>query len=75
VSLSLTSVDDPVALAKIIIKLYSSNQMYGNRIKQTNGETCNILLTISEAKIMVEHGRWTEALDVGLLSQICQIKA
>lgn len=75
VSLSLTSVDDPVTLAKIIIKLYSSNQMYGNRIKQTNGETCNILLTISEAKILVEHGRWTEALDVSLLSQICQIKA
>jgi len=64
-SLSLTSVDDPVSLAENMTTLYGRNRMYMDRIKDTNKETCQALLTMSRVKTKVEQGKWTAALDVG----------
>ncbi|KAJ5806962.1 hypothetical protein N7474_010554 [Penicillium riverlandense] len=63
-SLSLTAVDDPVVLAKNMISLYNSNTLYWQQIRQMNRDACGLLLRLMEAKILVEAGRWTVALDV-----------
>lgn len=67
-SLSLTAVEDPVVLAKNMIGLYNTNAMYYQRIRQVNRDTCGLLLRMMEAKIEVETGKWTPALDVSSLS-------
>jgi nuclear pore complex protein Nup93 len=63
-SLSLTSVDDPGVLAKNMISLYDSNEMYYGKVRPINREACGLLLRIMEAKTQVEAGRWAPALDV-----------
>jgi hypothetical protein len=63
-SLSLTSVDDPGVLAKNMISLYDSNEMYYGKVRTTNREACGLLLRMMEAKTQVEAGRWAPALDV-----------
>ena len=63
-SLSLTSVDDPVVLAKNIIQLYNENAMYSQKIRPVNRDVCGILLRMNEAKSRVATGQWSEALDV-----------
>lgn len=63
-SLSLTSVDDPVVLAKNMTDLYKTNMMFLDKIKPENKDACGALLSMSAAKSKVEEGRWTEALDV-----------
>ncbi|KAE8148846.1 putative nuclear pore protein [Aspergillus avenaceus] len=62
-SLSLTAVEDPVVLAKNIISLYNSNALYYQRIRQVNRDACGLLLRMMEAKVEVETGEWTSALD------------
>jgi len=63
-SLSLTSVDDPVNLAQTICGIYNGTAMYYEKISAANREACGVLLHMSQAKDMVEAGRWTEALDI-----------
>lgn len=63
-SISLTSVDDPAELARNLIGLYNSNAMYFSKIKSVNRDACGVLLRMTEAKALVEAGRWAEALDV-----------
>lgn len=63
-SLSLTTVDDPVILARNMIGLYNSNALYYQRIRQINRDSCGVLLRMMEAKMEVEAGKWTTALDV-----------
>lgn len=63
-SLSLTTVDDPVILAKNMISLYNSNALYYQKIRQLNRDACGMLLRIMEAKGQVEAGHWAQALDV-----------
>lgn len=63
-SLSLTTVDDPVVLARNMIGLYNSNALYYQRIRQINRDACGVLLRMMEAKMEVEAGKWTTALDV-----------
>ena len=63
-SLSLTAVEDPVALAKNMVDLYNTNAMYYQRIRKVNRDSCGLLLRMMEAKVQVEAGRWTSALDV-----------
>ena len=63
-TLSLTSVDDPVVLAKNIIHLYNENPMYSQKIRPVNRDVCGILLRMNEAKSRVAAGQWSEALDV-----------
>lgn len=63
-SLSLITVDDPVALAKNMIGLYNSNAMYYQKIGQVNRDACGLLLRMMEAKETIQAGKWTEGLDV-----------
>lgn len=63
-SLSLTSVDDPVVLARNMIALYNANTMYFQKIRPTNRDACGMLLRMSEAKASVTAGNWPEAIDV-----------
>ncbi|KAJ5096250.1 hypothetical protein NUU61_005606 [Penicillium alfredii] len=62
-SLSLTTVDDPIVLAKNIIGLYDPNTMYYKQIRQINRDSCGLLLRMMEAKTLVEACQWTSALD------------
>ncbi|EZF28009.1 hypothetical protein H112_00106 [Trichophyton rubrum D6] len=62
-SLSLTSVDDPIVLAKNMISLYNTNALYYQKIHPTNREACGLLLRMMEAKSKVEAGQWAPALD------------
>ncbi|KAL2866812.1 linker nucleoporin NIC96 [Aspergillus lucknowensis] len=62
-SLSLTTVEDPVVLAKNMIGLYNQNALYYQRIRQANRDACGLLLRMMEAKSEVEGGKWTAALD------------
>lgn len=63
-SLSLTSVDDPVILAKNMMQLYNNESMYYGKIKPANREACGVLLRMSEAKAKVAGGDWSGAIDV-----------
>ena len=65
-SLSLTSVEDPVLLAKNIIGVYDTNALYYQRIHRIHRDACGLLLRTMEAKAKVEAGKWTQALDVSL---------
>jgi nuclear pore complex protein Nup93 len=69
-SLSLTSVDDPIKLAQTICGIYNAHPMYYEKLTQVNKDTCRVLLRMSEAKDKVAEGRWTEALDVSILTSI-----
>ncbi|EEP77735.1 conserved hypothetical protein [Uncinocarpus reesii 1704] len=62
-SFSLTSVEDPVVLARNMIGLYNTNAMYYQQIHPTNREACGILLRMMDAKRKVEAGKWAQALD------------
>lgn len=63
-SLSLTTVDDPIALGKNMMGLYDSQPMYYENIRPAHKDACILLIRMMEAKIEVEAGRWPEALDV-----------
>ena len=63
-SLSLTAVDDPVALAKNMSALYANNSSYANKVSPKNKETCTLLLKMHVAKVKVQEEKWTEVLDV-----------
>ncbi|RDW67094.1 linker nucleoporin NIC96 [Aspergillus mulundensis] len=62
-SLSLTVVEEPVVLAKNMIGLYNQNALYYQRIRQSSRDACGVLLRMMEAKVEVEAGKWTAALD------------
>ncbi|KAH8690973.1 Nup93/Nic96-domain-containing protein [Talaromyces proteolyticus] len=74
-SLSLTTVDDPVALAKNMISLYNSNALYYQKIRQINRDACGILLRMMEAKTLIEAGNWAQALDAIHGLQILPLRA
>ena len=63
-SLSLTSVDDPVTLARNTISLYNASALYFQKIRPMNREACGLLLRMNEAKAKVAAGQWSEAIDV-----------
>jgi len=63
-SLSLTSVDDPVVLARNMISLYNASALYFQKIRAVNRDACGLLLRMSEAKAKVASGQWSEAIDV-----------
>ncbi len=63
-SLSLTSVDDPVVLARNMISLYNASALYFQKIRAVNRDACGLLLRMSEAKAKVAAGQWSEAIDV-----------
>ena len=63
-TLSLTSVDDPVLLARNMSRLYGNNAMYSQKIRESNRETCDVLIGMAEAKARTAAGHWSEAIDV-----------
>ena len=63
-TLSLTSVDDPFLLARNMIRLYGSNAMYSQKIRESNRKACDMLIGMAEAKARTAAGRWSEAIDV-----------
>ena len=66
-TLSLTSVDDPILLARNMIRLYGNNAMYSQKIRESNRDTCDVLIGMAEAKARTAAGHWSEAIDVRLL--------
>lgn len=72
-SLSLTSVDDQVELARNMIGLYNQNALYYGKIKPANRDACGILLRMSEVKQRVEAGQWAEALDVSRIRPLLSL--
>ncbi|KAK5132180.1 hypothetical protein LTR08_009303 [Meristemomyces frigidus] len=62
-SLSLTSVDDPIQLARNMTDLYNGNAMYVRKISAQNVDCCRILLKLADAKAAVEKGMWAQAVD------------
>jgi len=63
-SLSLTSVDDPVELARNMTGLYSGNRMYDSKIRDSTRESCVILLRLANARGALEQGNWGKVIDV-----------
>lgn len=63
-SLSLTSIDHPHVLAKYVIELYTSSEMYNTKIESKNQWACALLLQMANAKGLVREQKWTQALDV-----------
>ncbi|OKL61982.1 hypothetical protein UA08_02684 [Talaromyces atroroseus] len=74
-SLSLTTVDDPVDLARNMISLYNSNALYYQKIRQINRDACGLLLRMLDAKGQVEVGNWAPALDAINNLQILPLRA
>ena len=72
-SLSLTSVDDPVVLARNMLGLYSQTGMYKESIKESNWKDCEALIRMSEARVCVVDGQWGRALDVSHELKCCHI--
>jgi len=70
VSVSLTAVDDPVALAKNMSTLYGNNSSYANKVSPKNKEICTLLLKMHVAKVRMQEEKWTEVLDVSCLSYV-----
>jgi nuclear pore complex protein Nup93 len=63
-SLSLTAIDDPVDLALSMRTLYTSNDVYVTKIKPDNLEITNRLITLANARKLLEQGKWAECIDV-----------
>ncbi|KAL5611923.1 hypothetical protein BROUX41_000509 [Berkeleyomyces rouxiae] len=62
-SMSLASIDEPVELARAMMEMYLRDAMFHRHIKEINLSACQLLLEMSEIKILVEHGQWAESLD------------
>ncbi|KAK4678340.1 nuclear pore complex subunit [Podospora pseudoanserina] len=60
---SLAAIDDPVELAKKMMKMYEQEYMYWNKIGHQNQYACNLLLQISDIKKLVEDQEWAKCLD------------
>ena len=63
-TVSLTSVDDPILLARNMIRLYGSNAMYSQKIRESNRDNCDMLIGMAEAKARTAAGHWSAAIDV-----------
>ncbi|KAK0674506.1 Nup93/Nic96-domain-containing protein [Cercophora samala] len=60
---SLAAIDDPVELAKKMMKMYEEEYMYWQKISEQNQVACNVLLQISDIKKLVEEHKWAHCLD------------
>ena len=63
-TLSVTSVDDPLLLARNMTRLYGANAMYSRKIRESNRDSCDMLMVMAEAKARTAAGHWSEAIDV-----------
>lgn len=65
-SLSLTAIDDPVALATSMRQLYAGNDLYRSKIKDANMEILSRLITLANARKALEQGKWDLVIDVSV---------
>lgn len=63
-SMSLTSVDDPVRLAKNMMNMYSAHASMFATINVRNREATGVLLMIAQAKERYQLGKWESCLQV-----------
>ncbi|KAF2205005.1 NIC-domain-containing protein [Delitschia confertaspora ATCC 74209] len=74
-SLSMLAIEDPVELAQKIRNQYDANpQIYTKILPQTRN-TLSLLLTLNEAKRLIEAGRYIEAVDIISGTDILPLKA
>ena len=66
-TLSLTSVDDPLLLARNMTRLYGGNALYSQKIRESNRDSCDLLMAMAEAKARTAAGHWSEAIDVCMI--------
>ena len=66
-TLSLTSVDDPLLLARNMTRLYGGNALYSQKIRESNRDSCDLLVAMAEAKAKTAAGYWSEAIDVCMI--------
>lgn len=64
VTLSLTSIDDPLQLARTMATLYTEDALKAEQVKSINRDSCGLLIRISEAKKTIEQGRWQEGCEM-----------
>jgi nuclear pore complex protein Nup93 len=63
-TLSLTSIDDPVVLAKSMYELYVTGVIYNGKFSAQNRNTCEVLLRVDSAKKLMAQNMWADAIDV-----------
>ena len=66
-SLSLTALDDPILLARNMMSLYNSGQMYYSKLKDQNRHACMTLLRLADARQALEQHDWPLTIDVSLI--------
>lgn len=66
-SLSLAAIDDPIELAKTMMRMYERDAMFYRKIQDHNKIACRVLLEMSTIKGLVEAGQWASCLDVSFL--------
>ncbi|WPG99242.1 Nup93/Nic96-domain-containing protein [Acrodontium crateriforme] len=74
-SLSLTAIDDPFVLTHGLMQLYQGNAMYFSRIKQTQIDSCSLLMQLAGARQCIQKNQWPEAIDRVTASRILPILA
>ncbi|EGX96200.1 nuclear pore protein (Nic96) [Cordyceps militaris CM01] len=62
-SLSLAAIDDPIELAKTMMRMYERDAMFFRKIQDHNKMACRVLLEMSTIKNLVETGQWAQCLD------------
>ena len=65
---SLTSVDDPVQLAKRMRSMYANNAAMYSKISARSREAADVLLSIADAKMRYQEGKWESCLQVSIFS-------
>lgn len=63
-NMSLTSVDDPAALARNMLEMYAAHANVFSKISVRNREASGVLLRIAEAKRKYQAGKWESCLQV-----------
>ncbi|TQW00859.1 nuclear pore protein (Nic96) [Cordyceps javanica] len=62
-SLSLAAIDDPIELAKTMMRMYERDAMFYRKIQDHNKMACRVLLELSTIKGLVEADQWAQCLD------------
>lgn len=61
---SMLGTDDPIELARRVIKLYDNHQHWWRSVNKLNRDTLGVLFELNTAKKILEAGHYMEALDV-----------
>ncbi|KAK4175426.1 Nup93/Nic96-domain-containing protein [Triangularia setosa] len=72
---SLAAIDDPVELAKKMMKMYEEEYMFWKRITDPNKFACNVLMQMSDIKKLAEEQKWPQCLDKIIALNILPLSA